>query len=385
MRTEPNPRVIAWALERCHKTPADLRSSVSPRVQEWIDGVGRPPTRKQVEKLARATHVLAPYFYLEDIPELPLQIHDYRTKDSGEPRNPSPELYDVINKMLSRQDWLKEYLDDIGADPLDFIGSCHDIPDDKACAAKMRELLKLSQGWASNLRADDAVRQLRAAIEATGVYVCAGSYYANSTKRRFSVDEFRGFVLADAYAPIIFLNTADTKSAQLFTLAHEFAHLLFAETGVDDIPYSAHGKSSHETRCDAVAAEFLLPATIVNETFDAMETDEALERLRGLTKVSPIVCLRRALDLGRIPRREFLARYDEYASHLPELLEKKQRMEGSKPTFFILAKNHLGGLFPERIYEALRSENLLYTDAYRLTDLTASSFGKFFRQEGMHV
>ena len=217
MRETPNPRVIAWAIDRCHKTPEDLKNSVSPRVRQWIEGIGKPPTAKQVEKLAKATHVLMPYFYEDEIPKLSLQIPDYRTTDSSSPTDPSPELYDVINQMLSRQDWLSGYLEDSGSEPLGFVGACADSTDVAACAATMRDLLGLQPGWARGMSRDAAVRTLRGTLERTGVYVYAGSYYGNSTKRLFDVQEFRGFVLSDRYAPVIFLNTRDAYSAQLFT------------------------------------------------------------------------------------------------------------------------------------------------------------------------
>ena len=386
MRDTANPKVIEWALERCHKTPDDLKNTVSPRVQQWIDGEGKPPTPKQLEKLAKATHVLVPYFYEDEIPELPLQIPDYRTLDASTPMNPSPELYDVINQMLSRQDWLSGYLEDSGREPIGLIGACKGNNDWKACAAMMRGLLGLEPGWARNKKRDAAVRELREAIEEVGVYVYAGSYFANSTNRSFEVEEFRGFVLSDRFAPVIFLNTSDAYSAQLFTLAHEFAHLLFDETGVDDAALGFSDTNS-ESRCNAVAAEFLVPASMVYTVFDRMDVDDALEELGKLTKVSEAVCLRRAHDLGRITRDEFNDRYQLYFERLAEFLRKRKSSKtgGDGPGFYTMQKNHLGGLFPETIYNALQSEYLLYSDAYRLTGMGAKSFKEFFQREGMYV
>ncbi|MDO4538889.1 MAG: ImmA/IrrE family metallo-endopeptidase [Coriobacteriales bacterium] len=386
MRETANPKVIKWALDRCHKTPGELRNTVSPRVQQWIDGEGKPPTPKQLENLAKATHVLVPYFYEDDIPNLPLQIPDYRTLDASAPVDPSPELYDVINQTLSRQDWLSGYLEDSGEDPLDFIGACKDGGNWKECAAKMRDLLGLGQGWARGKKRDAAVRTLREAIEGTGVYVYAGSYFANSTSRSFEVKEFRGFALSDGYAPAIFLNTSDAHSAQLFTLAHEFAHLLFGETGLDDAALGFSDKDD-ESKCDAAAAEFLVPAAMVHAVFDQMDTDDALEELGKLTKVSDAVCLRRARDLGRITRSEFNDRYRLYSARLADILSKKRdrRSGGDGPGFHAMQKNHLGGLFPETIYAALQSEYLLYSDAYRLTGMSAKSLKGFFQREGTCV
>ena len=123
-----SPLVIDWALKHARKTPENLKNTVSKRVQEWIDGKGKAPTVKQLERLAKATHVLVPCFFQGEPPRIPLQISDFRTFDSRSPAEPSPELYDVINLMLSRQDWLDDYLEDVGGETLDFVGSCKGIP-----------------------------------------------------------------------------------------------------------------------------------------------------------------------------------------------------------------------------------------------------------------
>lgn len=385
MRDTANPRVIEWALKRSGKNPEDLRNTVSPRVQAWIDGEGKGPTTKQLEKLAKATHVLVPYFFEDDVPRLPLQIPDFRTLNSREPEEPSPELYDVINLSLSRQDWLSAYLEDIGEDKVTFIGSCRGMGCAE-CAERMRETIGLEPGWARSLSKDAAVRVLREAIERTGVYVYAGSYVGNSTNRPLMVEEFRGFVLSDEYAPVIFINTSDAYSAQLFTLAHEFAHLLFAETGVDDVGL-AFSDGQKESDCDATAAEFLVPTAMVHETFDAMGTDEAIGELERLSKVSRVVILRRARELGRIGRAEFNERYRDYSAGLHDALanRKADKSLTGGPRFYTLQKNHLGGHFPETVFAALKSEYLLYSDAYQLTGMSAKTFKKFFQREGMYV
>ena len=374
MRETANPRVIEWALKRIGKTPEDLKNTVSPRVQAWIDGTGRGPTGKQLEKLAKATHVLMPYFFADDVPELPLQIPDFRTLVPARLSEPSPELYDAINRSLSRQDWLCGYLKDIGEEKIGFVGSCRGMGHAE-CAARMRKMVGLEPGWARSLAKDAAVRTLREAIERTGVYIYAGSYVGNSTNRPLRVEEFRGFVLSDEYAPIIFINTSDSYSVQLFTLAHEFAHLLFGETGVDDVGTAFSG-GENESDCDAVAAEYLVPAAMVHETFHIMGTDEAIGELMRLTKVSEAVILRRARDLGYIGWAEFNDRYRDYSAGIREAIadRKASKGTGDGPRFYTLQKNHLGRLFPETVFTALKTEYLLYSDVYGLTGLTAKNF-----------
>ena len=147
--------------------------------------------------------MLVPYFYEDDVPWLPLQIPDFRTLDSERPEEPSPELYDVISQSLSRRDWLNAYLEDIGEDKVSFVGSCSGMGR-ADCAARMREIIGLNPGWARGLSKDAAVRVLREAMERVGVFIYAGSYVGNSTNRPLKIEEFRGFVLSDEYAPVIF-------------------------------------------------------------------------------------------------------------------------------------------------------------------------------------
>ncbi|MEK7747728.1 MAG: ImmA/IrrE family metallo-endopeptidase [Nitrospirota bacterium] len=93
-------------------------------------------------------------------------------------------------------------------------------------SASLRETLALSTEARRQLPTwTDALRQLIAKAEDAEVMVMVSSVVGSNSHRKLDVDEFRGFALADGLAPLVFLNGADSKAAQMFTLAHELAHL----------------------------------------------------------------------------------------------------------------------------------------------------------------
>lgn len=380
MRTTPNPKIIAWAIERVGKQPSDF-TSIGKYAQQWVTGE-KVPSVKQMQKLAAKTHVPLSYFYDETIPSMSLQIPDFRRTYFGSAQSPSPELYETINLMQVRQNWLSSYLEDRGATKLNFIGACAEDKNAKRAAAMICSILRLKDGWARTYKVEDAVRHLRTAIESAGIYTCTGSFFHHSS-RPYDINEFRGFVLVDEYAPIIFVNTQDAKSAQLFTLVHELAHLLFNEDGVDGSVYELPGE---ESLCDSVAAEVLVPTSLVFSSFDKLPADKAIEAVRSATKASEIVCLRRAYELGCITKNEYFAMYARYKKKLEELgIKNRPKKSDDGPSYYIVKRSMMGKLFSDTVYEGVKSECLLFSDAYRLTDMKASNFEKYYAEEGLYL
>jgi Zn-dependent peptidase ImmA (M78 family) len=148
----------------------------------------------------------------------------------------------------------------------------------------------------------------------------------SNTRRKLDPSEFRGFALVDRDAPVVFVNGADVKPSQVFTLAHELAHVWLGATALCDADPSARAGVRAERWCDAVAAEFLVPEEALHAQLDTRrDSIEESQRLAKRFKVSPLVVLRRLHDAGRLDSYTFES---AYAAEIDRLREQRAARKG---------------------------------------------------------
>ena len=259
LRITLQPSVLRWARERAGISPEELarKIQVKPeRVVEW-EKSGRISIA-QTDNLARSTHTPLGFLYLTEPPTDQLSIPDFRTRrQSGEP--PSPDLLETVESMQRRQSWMRDELVAEGAEPLE-IGAWRTDDAPQEVARAMRDALRLAGGWPTQEATwADALRRLRDQAEDAGVLVVRNGVVGNNTRRKLDPEEFQGFALVDEYAPLVFVNGADSEKTQMFTLAHELAHLLVGETGVSRFQEFRPADHATEQFCSRTAAEFLVP------------------------------------------------------------------------------------------------------------------------------
>lgn len=211
-RVEVKPELLRWAVERSRVDALELATRF-PQLEAWKRS-DRQPTLKQLETFAKATHTPLGFLLLPEPPVERLPIRDLRTVVHG-PKRPSADLLDTIYAMQRRQDWLREDRIESEAGPHEFVGSARLTDDPAAVGREMRRMLVLADGWASTVSTWlEAVSELRRRIEQLGVLAVINGVVGNNTHRKLDVGGFRGFALTDSYAPVIFVNGADAKSAQ---------------------------------------------------------------------------------------------------------------------------------------------------------------------------
>ena len=344
------------------------------------------PTLKQLEEYARVTLTPFGYFFLNEPPELRLPVPQFRTKNEGEKPTPSPNLFETIQLMQRRQAWLRETLIAESEEPLPFVGSRHLGEKTEVVADAMRSALGLEKNWAQSQSTwTDALTHLRNAIDGAGIIVVSNGVVGNNVYRKLDPNEFRGFVLVDEYAPLIFINSTDGKGAQMFTLAHELVHIWFGQSAVFESALQP-ATARIERECNAVAAEFLIAADQIRDVWPAASrTQLPFQTLARRFKVSPIVAARRALDLDLITRAKFFEFYEAYQRELAEVLQRRRDEDEGGGNFYNTQNVRLGRRFAVAIIHAVREGKLAFREAYSLTGLGAQSFEKYAASLGMGV
>ncbi len=375
--------LFLWALERSGKTEDSLKTKF-PRIAEWISG-NLYPTFKQLEGFATATYTPLGYFFLNEPPGDELPIPDFRTVD-GKAERPSPNLLDTIQAMQTRREWMREFLLEEGQNPLPFIKSGTLSTKPAKLAIEMRNTLTLSDGWANRVRTwTEALILLRRAIEDVGVMIVINGVVGNNTHRPLDVAEFRGFALVDEYAPMIFINGRDSKSAQMFTIIHELSHLWLGYEGVSNFNQMQPVESKVEQFCNKVAAEFLVPSDEFKKALKANpvnDDDQVFQTLGRRFKVSPLVTARRALDMQCISKKRFFEFYNRHIEESQRIREIRKAKKGNRADFWKTQGVRIGELFGSAVVQATLEGRLLYRDAYRLTGLKGKTFDNYVAKLG---
>jgi Zn-dependent peptidase ImmA (M78 family) len=372
--------LISWAWERSGVTRSVLLKRF-PKFPEWERGEAQP-TLRQLERLAKTTSTPLGYFFLPEPPEDRLPIPDFRTVPDAQAGRPSPNLLETIQTMQQRQGWMRDFLIEQGEEPLTFVASVNMQDDSDHVARRIRTALSLAENWARLEPSwTDALRALREAIEAIGVLVMVNGIVGNNTRRKLDVNEFRGFVLVDDYAPLVFVNGADARAAQMFTLAHELAHLWLGRGGVFNFEDLQPANNDVELFCNRIAAEFLVPAQDLRRQWqEARPADEPFQFIARHFKVSPLVAARRALDIGPIGRERFFEFYREYQED-----ERRQKRKSSGGDFYATQGMRIGERFAHAVIRAVKEGRLLYRDAYRLTGLHGKTFDRYAESLGFRM
>ena len=374
-----SPQLVRWARERAGASGANLRQQF-PKLEQWERGEAQP-TLRQLEKFAKAAYVPIGYLFLPEPPEERTPIPDLRTVAGRGVRRPSPDLLDVLYLCQRRQAWYREFAQISGEERAGFVGSARIDSAPEQVAESMVRLL----GFDVEARRDcptwtEALRRFIERAEYAGTLVMISGIVGSNTHRGLDPEEFRGFALSDDLAPLVFINGADTRAAQMFTLAHELAHLWLGESALSDVGPASTPAQRIEVWCNRVAAEFLVPLDDLRRELTGGDPLAEVPRLARTFKVSTLVVLRRLLDARRITRGTFNEAYAEECGRLAA-----RRAPGGGD-FYLTQAARVSRRFARAIVGSTLEGQTLYRDAFQMLGIAKeATFRRFGRDMGYAI
>lgn len=360
VRVEVKPELLRWACERSGAGVAAFTRRF-PHLEAWTRGEARP-TLKQLETFAKATHTPVGYLFLAEPPEEYVPIPDFRTMPSEYLDRPSPDLLETIYVCQQRQEWYRDFARSVGESPLPFVGSVRVKHSVEKTAASIRSAL----GFDLEARAKmptwtDALRRFIEQADGAGIMVMCSGVVLNNNRRHLDPTEFRGFAMADELAPLIFINGADTKAAQMFTLAHELAHVWLGQSAVSDAQAVVVSDHEVERWCNQVAAELLVPLEALRGEYQPRaELRDEVDRLARRFKVSTLVILRRIHDVGGLTKEQLWQEYEK------ELQRLRDIPRGSGGNFYLTQAARVSKRFARALVISTLEGQTLHRDAFRM-------------------
>lgn len=360
VRVEVPASMLAWAIARAGIDDVALIGRF-PKLLEWLEGV-RQPTLRQLEDFARATRTPLGYLLLPSPPAEEIPLPDLRTVQDAAPGRPSPDLLETIAACQDRQDWYRAFARSAGQPSLEFVGSVSvETPPAEVARLIASHLDFELEQRQSEGSWSEAFRAFVMRVETAGILVMISGVVGSNTHRRLKPEEFRGFVLTDDLAPAIFINGADAKAAQIFTLAHELGHVWLGQSALDNPTLNVRAGDEVERWCNQVAAEFLVPTGLLRAVFQ-VDDDLTAEvgRLARYFRVSTLVVLHSLFDARLIGWDDFQAAYTA------ELESIRERPASSGGDFYRTQPLRVSRRFAAAVIESTLEGETLYRDAYRL-------------------
>lgn len=372
------PELVTWAREREGLSPEKAAQRIDARLDSWEKGLARP-TFRQAEDLAQKLHIPFGYLFLSAPPVEELPLPDLRTAAHEPPLEPSPELSDLLQDVLRKQEWYRDYRQDEGAQRLPFVGRYSIGDDGDRIATDIRGTLGVNEEMRAKAKTwEDFLRALIRQAESAGVLVLRSGVVGNNPHRTLNVEEFKGFAINDDLAPLVFINAQDWKAAQIFTLAHELAHLWIGQSGISNVDYrkrSSEQQNRIERLCDQVAAETLVPKEhFLSQWEDRSAVDENLETLARRYRVSQFVILRRAYENDKVAA-------DEYRHYYAELVAKvKGRSTKGGGNFYANLAARNSSTLTLALLTATAEGRVSHRDAARLLNVRIKTLGTAYHE-----
>jgi len=367
------PALLRWARETAGLTvpSAAKKIGVKPeRLVEWeadwpAPGIGLRPTVGQLRKAAHVYKRPLALFFLSEPPPQTAPLHDFRRLPANTSSPLSPELRLEMRRARRRRSVALELLTEAAraVPELPLRVGLDDNPEEIAATAREWLAVSLEEQaeWAGGY---EPLNGWLAAFEARGILVFQTG--------DVPLDEMRGFSLNERRLPVIVLNAKDAPRGRLFTLMHEFTHLMLSRGGVcDPLRVGSHARTPDErveVFCNRMAGAVLVPGpALLDHPLVSLADvprpwgDPTVQQLADRFAVSREVILRRLLILGLTTDGFYEQKRDEYLAQYRALEARARAREGFAPPSRVTLRDN-GRAYTRLVLDAFEQERITPAD-----------------------
>ncbi len=351
-----NPEILKWARETAGlgaEEAARRLGIAAARGRTQVERIAaleageEEPSRALLVRMARQYRRPLVVFYMAEPPRAARRGRDFRTVPDEYTQRDEALVDALLRDVRARQSTVRSALEDEDeAQALPFVASMRETDGRDAILASIRETLGFSLDEFRRRRTPaEAFQLLRERTEAAGIFVLLighlGSYHT-----ALDVELFRGFALADPYAPFVVINDQDSRAAWSFTLVHELVHVWLGQTGVS----GAVADRDVERFCNDTASELLLPQD-ETERVDwtayagVKELAAMIDRFAGERNVSRSMVAYRLYRQRKIGRGRWLELRTHFRRQWMEARLRTRvhaREQESGPSFYTVKRHRLG-------------------------------------------
>lgn len=301
--------VLRWAIDESGWQRAALaeKLKISPEtLLNWETGKERPG-QTQFNEIVRHLKRPSAVFFLPEPPPADNIPSAFRSLN-GPSVSLGPEERRHLRDAVRMQNEISAIKQDLNYAEVElYPATITDSPEEVALDERRRSgvTVETQLAWKSD---SEAFNEWRAVLESKGILVFL---------QQIGHGNMRGYAIRDEYAPLIGLNsTGFNTTSRIFSMLHEYAHLLLTQ---DDVTYEqespqTQSQSEIERWCEGFAAAFLIPrdeleALLIDEygwrpgfTVALNEAKSILGRLANKFKVSLRAMALRLQQVGFAPR-----------------------------------------------------------------------------------
>ncbi len=364
IKVDVNPEVLVWARKNSSLDLGIVAEKIKVKleqVQAWENGAEKPSIA-QLRKLANVYKFPISVFFLSIVPNNFSVMKDFRRLPEYMPTQFSQRLQLEIRKVQQRRETAIELKSALTEELPIFKEKINMDADIQKEALRIRKMLDLDineqKKWNESRIAFNTIRYL---IERVGVLVFEID--------KVDIQEMRGFAIAEKIMPVIAINRKDSFNGRIFSMLHEFVHILLGQGGISNTSYYEDTDEKIEVFCNKLAAEILVPSSYIlaNQNIKSgkqLYTDSEIYAIAKSFSVSEEVILRRLLTLDRISN-EF---YRKKRKELLEIYQKSSQRKTNNTEFKLnVPQQTITGLGETFISFAIDNYN---ADKINLNDLS---------------